>query len=92
MAKSSKKSPKKPAIAQPPSPVVMVRHKDLDTLLDEYGVGEVDDDHNESNGGKLSGILGWWFVVNNDGVYAYFAREELAFRFRLDEINRRLNG
>lgn len=64
----------------------------LDDLLEEYSVGEVDDYHNESNGGKLSGILGWWFVVNNDGVYAYFNKEHLALRWRLDEINRRLNG
>ena len=64
----------------------------LDDLLEEYAVMEVDDQMNEANDGKLSGILGWWAVVNDEGAYAYFGKEEDAFRFRLAEINRRLNG
>lgn len=36
---------------------------------------------------------GWWAVSNDDeGIVAYFMREEDAFRFRLAEINRILNG
>lgn len=53
---------------------------------------EVDDMMNEANDGKLTGIMGWWAVVDDNGAYAYFGKEEDAFRFRLDEINRRLNG
>jgi hypothetical protein len=35
---------------------------------------------------------GWWAVCNDDGIVAYFADEVSAFRFRLAEINRALNG
>lgn len=38
------------------------------------------------------GPPGWWAVVNEDGICAYFGKEVDAFRFRLAEINRRLNG
>lgn len=35
----------------------------------------------------------WWAVGNDgDGIIAYFGSEEAAFRFRLAEINRELNG
>lgn len=35
---------------------------------------------------------GWYAVANTDGIFAYFADEASAFRFRLAEINRELNG
>jgi len=34
----------------------------------------------------------WYAVCNNDGIVAYFGKAEDAFRFRLAEINRVLNG
>jgi hypothetical protein len=63
----------------------------LDSMCDLISVGDVDDHHNESNGGKLSGILGWCFVDDSERVIAYFANETDAFRFRLDLINQKLN-
>lgn len=39
------------------------------------------------------GTIGWWAVGNDDqGLIAYFKNEQDAFRFRLDQINRTLNG
>lgn len=38
------------------------------------------------------GPTGWWAVSDRDGIVAYFAEEAAAFRFRLSEINRALNG
>lgn len=38
------------------------------------------------------GPTGWWGVSDGDGIIAYFAEEASAFRFRLSEINRVLNG
>jgi hypothetical protein len=36
---------------------------------------------------------GWFAVCNDDdGIVAYFGKEADAFRFRLAEINRALNG
>jgi hypothetical protein len=35
---------------------------------------------------------GWYAVSNDDGIIAYFGNEADAFRFRLAEINRVLNG
>lgn len=81
------------AKAQPRKPMYERKHcLNLDDLLQEYSVMEVDEQMNEANGGRLSGILGWWAVVDDNGAYAYFGKEEDAFRFRLAEINRRLNG
>ena len=37
------------------------------------------------------GPPGWWGVSNEHGIVAYFGKEKDAFRFRLAEINRRLN-
>lgn len=34
----------------------------------------------------------WFAVCNDEGIVAYFADEPTAFRFRLAEINRELNG
>lgn len=64
--------------------------------LDNISVAEVDEHHVEANkdisGKDLSGLIGWFYVANEIGVCAYFGKEEDAFRFRLAEINRRLNG
>ena len=38
------------------------------------------------------GPQGWCAVTNDHGIVAYFADEASAFRFRLAEINRVLNG
>jgi len=38
------------------------------------------------------GPPGWWAVCNQDGICAYFGKEADAFRFRLAEVNRMLNG
>ncbi len=34
----------------------------------------------------------WYAVANTEGIIAYFGNESDAFRFRLAEINRELNG
>jgi hypothetical protein len=39
-----------------------------------------------------TGPPGWFAVANGDGIIAYFGDESTAFRFRLAEINRALNG
>lgn len=41
---------------------------------------------------NADGPGGWWAVANEDGIVAYFGTEDDAFRFRLAEINRVLNG
>lgn len=59
--------------------------KDLDTMLEEVGVmppGQWEND---------DGPKGWFAVVDNDGIIAYFMREEDAFFFRLALINATLN-
>jgi hypothetical protein len=39
------------------------------------------------------GPEGWWALSNHEeSIVAYFSRQEDAFRFRLAEINRTLNG
>ena len=64
----------------------------LDIMCEKIAVGDVDDYHNNVNGGKLSGVLEWWFVDHHhEGVIAYFANKHDAFRFRLDLINHALN-
>jgi len=64
----------------------------LDDLLEQYDVGEVDDYHIQVNGNKLQGLIGWFYVCNDDGINAYFATEQAAFRWRLAEINRIMNS
>lgn len=39
-----------------------------------------------------TGPKDWYAVSNNDGIVAYFSTETDACRFRLNEINRLLNG
>ncbi len=61
----------------------------LDEMLDRWTVHECDE-INETLG--ISILPGWFAVSNHDGVIAYFGNESDAFRFRLSEINRELNG
>lgn len=60
--------------------------KSLDEALDEWSVHDPEMWENDE------GPKGWWAVSNNDGIVAYFGEERDAFRFRLSEINRILNG
>ncbi len=58
---------------------------DIYELLDEVSVATPDMWENDE------GPKGWYAVITDDGVVAYFAKETDAFRFRLDLINRHLN-
>ena len=58
---------------------------DLDELLDEVSVAAPDMWENNE------GPKGWYAVITDDGIVAYFATENDALRFRLDLINRHLN-
>ena len=53
--------------------------------LDEFSVMDAEDVASFSN------LTGWFAVVDEDGINAYFSTETAAFRHRLDLINRRLN-
>ena len=60
--------------------------KTLESLLDEWSVlvpGQWDNDQ---------GPKDWYAVCDDEGIVAYFGDEATAFRFRLSEINRILNG
>lgn len=59
---------------------------DLDQALDEFSVMEAEDVAPPTN------LTGWFAVVDEDGINAYFSTQQAAFRHRLDLINRRLNG
>ncbi len=62
--------------------------KTLEDLLEEWAVmfpGMWENENSEKLGD-------WYAVSNNDGIIAYFGNESDAFRFRLSEINRILNG
>jgi len=61
----------------------------LDELLEEVQVQEIDEEVAEMN--NTNGIFGWFAVVNDKGIIAYFGSEKDAFRFRLDYINQILN-
>jgi hypothetical protein len=58
----------------------------LDDLLEAWTVYEPGMWEN------ADGPEGWWAVGNNEGIVAYFGAAKDAFRFRLAEINRILNG
>ena len=58
----------------------------LDRLLEAWSVLSPGQWDNES------GPKDWWAVCNDTGIVAYFADATGAFRFRLSEINRALNG
>jgi hypothetical protein len=62
--------------------------KTLEDLLEDWDVLEPGTWENEN-----SEYLGNWYAVSNDeGIVAYFGKEDDALRFRLAEINRVLNG
>ena len=64
------------------------KHPSLDDLLDEIQFSNVSiTEHPDI----APSIDGWWHVSDNRGVFAYFAEEADAARYRLAEINRRLN-
>ena len=58
--------------------------KDLDYYLENISI-EIEPDL------EFSDLTGWYPVSNEDGIIAYFGREEDALRFRLDYINQLLN-
>lgn len=60
--------------------------KSLDDLLAEWSVDAPGMWQNDD------GPADWFAVSNDDGIVAYFGDESAAFRFRLAEINRALNG
>lgn len=57
--------------------------RSLDELLEVYSV---------RHPREHVGPAGWWAVSDDEGIIAYFAEEAAAYRFRLSEINRELNG
>lgn len=65
-----------------------MKAKNLDDLLEEWAVmfpGMWENNNTPTLGD-------WYAVSNNKGIIAYFGNEADAFRFRLNEINRILNG
>lgn len=58
----------------------------LDDLLEKWTVFEPGTWDNETGPGE------WYAVANETGIVAYFASCDAAYRFRLSEINRELNG
>jgi hypothetical protein len=62
----------------------------LTELLEEISVQEIDEDCAKAN--NIEGLIGWFGVVTDLGIIAYFGLEIEAFRFRLDYINRILNS
>jgi hypothetical protein len=58
---------------------------DIYELLDEVSVAAPDMWENDE------GPKGWYAVITEDGIVAYFASENDAFLFRLYLINKRLN-
>jgi len=59
--------------------------KTLEDLLEEWSVLPPGLWENET------GPKDWYAVSNNDGIVAYFGKEQDAFAFRLDKINTELN-
>jgi hypothetical protein len=63
-----------------------MQNKTLNELLEMWSVlapGQWD---------NTEGPEGWYAVCNDNGIVAYFADAPTAFRFRLAEINRAING
>ena len=58
----------------------------LEDLLETWSV------HEPGMWANDVGPAGWYAVSNADGIVAYFGDAAAAFRFRLAEINRELNG
>jgi hypothetical protein len=63
----------------------------LDKMLDSVTVHVVCEDMNRANGGKLTGLLGMYYVVDDNQVRGYFHNERDAMFFRLAIINATLN-
>ena len=64
--------------------------KDLEWYLQEIQVQEINSiDFEDGHAGYY--LDGWFAVVNEEGICAYFGNETDALRFRLDYINRKLN-
>lgn len=57
----------------------------LEDLLEEVSV--IEEFENEAS----PFLVGWFAVVTDEGIIAYFGNEKDAFRFRLDYINQILN-
>jgi len=68
--------------------------EDIDQLLEDWQVQEIDyEDLRDREGADVANYLRDWYTVSNTrGIIAYFGSESDALRFRLGEINRRLNG
>ena len=64
--------------------------KTLEQWLEDIQIQEVDIDLAIIN--KIPNLVGWFAVVNEEGIIAYFGKEKHAFKFRLDYINNELNG
>jgi len=61
-------------------------------LLDEINVQEVDEEHIKTvfktKGKSINGLLGWYMVLDVDGVNTYFSTEYEALEYRRSLINR----
>jgi len=65
----------------------MKNTKTIEELLEDWVVLWPESWENDTRG-----IEDWYAVVNTEGIIAYFGNEADALRFRLNEINRILNG
>ncbi len=63
------------------------QYDDIDQAFDNMTVYDPDD----ANGGP-NPLPGWWRVMDESGTIAYLPTERAAYRYRLAEINRRMNG
>lgn len=59
----------------------------IDDLLELIQVEEIDNEMPTYNS-----MNGWYGVSNEEGIIAYFGTQEEAFSYRLNYINRVLNG
>ena len=66
-----------------------LKGKTLDELLEDVQVQEIDEEVCRIN--YTPGLIGWYCVINNHNIIAYFRKEKNALRFRLDYINQILN-
>lgn len=66
----------------------------LDDLLERYSVCEAEEviAEDQHSTPAVEYLGGWYALMDDDGVIAYFAHEADALRFRLVELNRKLNG
>ena len=62
----------------------------LNELLEEISVQEIDEECAQLN--NINSLIGWFGVVTDLGIIAYFGNDVEAYRFRLDYINRILNS